>query len=457
MITPLTTPKLTLNLGLRYELVPVLADTKGEMRNFDFQTMQLTPEGQVGTKYFNGAHKDFAPRFGFAYRLTDKTVIRGGYGWFYSRTVDLGPTPLSQNPPNSLIAFVFNTSPTPTYTLHNMFANVQGTPSSATINAISPTYTMTPSTQSWSFDIERQLSPTTLLTLEYKGSISTHLDGYVDLNTPTPGPGDLDPRRPYQGFQSIVTQMSGFTGTYHSGMIRLEKRMSRGLTFLGSYAWSKDLDQTYGTASDGGEDGSVGSIMDRTNFSREKGPSGMDIRHRAVFSYIYELPFGPGKRFGGSVQGPAARLIDGWSFSGITTFQTGPPITIRTDSDPANTGQQFQYPDLVGNPRVVPGGRKVTQWFNTAAFADPVPPPYRYGDAGRGLVYNPGINNWDLALMKNTRIHERLGLQFRAEFFNAFNHTQYGTPDFDMQDSGFGAISSARAPRIIQLALKLLW
>ena len=282
--------KLTLNLGLRYELVPVLADLHGEMRNFDFQKMQLTPQGAVGTKYFQGAHKDFAPRFGFAYQVAPKTVIRGGYGWFYGRTTDLGPTSLSQNPPNALDAFVYNTTPTPTYTIHNMFTNVQPTPGSATIDAINPTFTMTPSTQSWSFDVERQLTPTTLLTLEYKGSLSTHLDGYVDVNTPTPGAGDLDPRRPYQGFQSIITQMSAFTANYHSGMIRLEKRMGRGITFLGSYAWSKALDQTYGTASDGGEYGSIGSVEDRTNFRREKGPSGMDVRNRVVFSYIYRAP-----------------------------------------------------------------------------------------------------------------------------------------------------------------------
>ena len=181
----------------------------------------------------------------------------------------------------------------------------------------------------------------------------------------------------------------------------------------------------------------------------------MDVRNRAVFSYIYDLPFGPGKQFGGSVHGVGGQLIGGWSFSGITSFQTGAPFTIRTDDDPANTGQQFEYPDLVGDPNNVPGGRSVLQWFNTKAFADPT--TYRYGNAGRGLVNAPGINNWDLALMKDTKIHERLRLQFRAEFFNAFNHVQYGPPDFDMQDSNFGAISNDAGPRIIQLAMKLLW
>ncbi len=447
--------RFALNLGLRYELVPVLADLNGEMRNFDFQKMQLTPEGQKGNKYFGGAHKNFAPRVGFAYSLDDKTVIRGGYGVFYGRTVDLGPTSLAQNPPNALSAFIFNTAPPPAYTIRNIFANVQATPSAATINAVDPTFTMTPLTQSWSFDLERQLTPTTLLTLEYKGSLSTHLDGYVDLNTPAPGPGDLDPRRPYKGFQAINTQMSAFSATYQGGLVRMEKRMSSGWTFLGSYCWSKSLDQTYGVASDGGESGSVGSVQDRTNFRREKGPSGMDIRHRAVFSYVYELPIGPGKAIAGSVRGVPARFIEGWTVSGITTFQTGPPITVRTLSDPANTGQQFQYPDVVCNPRNVSGGPTPTKWFNTACFEDPT--TTRYGNAGRGLVNGPGVNNWDLAMMKNTSIGESVRLQFRAELFNAFNHTQYSTPGFDMQNADFGVISSARAPRLAQLGLKLLW
>jgi hypothetical protein len=448
-------PKLTFNLGLRYELVPVLADTRGEMRNFDLQTLDLTPEGQVGNKYFKGAHKNFAPRFGFAYQVTEKTVVRGGYGWFYSRTVDLGPTSLSQNPPNSQNVFVYNQDPANPVYIQDFFANVSPAEVAGTPSGIMPDYTMTPSTQSWSFGIQRQLSPTVLLELEYKGSLSTHLDGYLDINTPTPGPGDYDSRRPIAGWSGINMHLSAFTATHHSGLIRLEKRMGRGMSFLGSYAWGKTLDQTYGIASDGGEDGAVASIMDRTNFRREKGPSGMDMRQRAVFSYVYELPFGPGKRFGGAVSGPLARLIEGWTFSGITTFQTGSPLTIRTDADPANTGQSQERPDVLSDPMLPRGERTASQWFDTSAFADPT--TYRYGNAGRGLVNNPGINNWDLALMKNTSLAERLKLQYRVEFFNSWNHTQLGTPQFELHRGDFGMISSARSPRLIQMALKLIW
>jgi hypothetical protein len=449
-------PNLTLNLGLRYELVPVLADTKGEMRNFDLQKLDLTPEGQVGNKYFKGAHKNFAPRFGFAYRVTDKTVVRGGYGWFYSRTVDLGPTSLSQNPPNTQLAFVWQSSdPANPIYIQDLFSVVETGEASSVPSGIDPNYTMTPSTQSWSFGIQRQLSPTVLLELEYKGSLSTHLDGYVDINTPTPGAGDYDARRPIAGWKGINMHLSAFNSTHHSGLLRLEKRMGGGLSFLGSYAWGKTLDQTYGVASDGGESGAVQSIMDRTNFAREKGPSGMDIRHRAVFSYVYEFPFGPGKRYGGGASGVLARLIEGWTFAGITSFQTGPPVTIRTDADPANTGQSQERPDVLTDPKLPRGQRTAARWFNTDAFADPT--TYRYGNAGRGLVNDPGVNNWDLSLMKNTSITERVRLQFRAEFFNTWNHTQLGTPQFELHREDFGMISSASSPRLIQLALKLIW
>jgi hypothetical protein len=144
-------------------------------------------------------------------------------------------------------------------------------------------------------------------------------------------------------------------------------------------------------------------------------------------------------------------------FSGITTFQTGSPITIRTDSDPANTGQSQQRPDLVGNPILPRGERTASRWFNTDAFANPEPPPYRYGNAGRGLVRNPGVNNFDFSFMKNTSITESVLLQFRAEFFNIWNHTQLGTPEFEMNTVDFGTISSAASPRVVQLALKLIF
>jgi len=450
-------PKLTLNLGLRYDLVPVLADLNGEMRNFDFQTQQLTPQGQVGNKYFQGAHKNFAPRFGFAYRITPKTVVRGGYGWFYGRAVDLGPTSLANNYPNALDAIILNTQPTPTFTVGDMFANVQPGGSSTTIDAISPTYTQTPSTQSWIFDVERQLSPTTLLTLQYAGSHTTHLDGIVDVNAPTPGPGPSAPRRPYPAFQSIQTAMSAFSANYNGGMVKLEKRLSHGVTFLGSYAWSKSLDQTYNIAADADEFGSLGGPEDRTNFTREWGPAGNNITNAGVFSFIYDLPFGPGGMFARSAHGVLGEAIGGWQFSTIGTFRSGYPITIRTGSDPANTGQQYESPDVVCNPNNVPGGAGVGEWFNTACFQNPPSTVYRYGNAGRGLVTSPGYDDLDVALMKNFKLGERTMLQFRGEFFNVFNHNNLGAPDILMQDSNFGQIGSDVQPRLGQVALKLLW
>jgi hypothetical protein len=151
----------------------------------------------------------------------------------------------------------------------------------------------------------------------------------------------------------------------------------------------------------------------------------------------------------------AARLVEGWTITGITTFSSGSPVTIRTVDDVSNTGASQQRPDVLFDPELARGARTASRWFKTEAFVNPPVP--RFGNAGRGLITNPGVSNFDLSVLKNTRIQESLQLQFRAEFFNAWNHTQLGTPSFQLGDSDFGSIGSARSPRIIQLALKLVF
>ena len=451
-------PRFTFNMGLRYELVPVLSDGQGAMRNFNFQTGQLYPAPGTGdVKFYGGAHKNFAPRIGFAWQpfAGGKTVIRAGYGWFYSRTVNLGPTSLANNPPAASTVTVINPPGVPAVTLANVFNNTNPQVNSGgNISAIDPDYTATPATQIWSFDIQHQLPGAILLDVGYKGSISTHLDGQVDLNTALPGPGLVQPRRPYPDWAGIITNASVFTATYHSGILRVEKRMTGGLSLHASYAWSKTLDQTYSPAGDGGEAGAVGVPQDRTNLRAEKGRSSLDVNHRAVLSYVYQLPFGPGKRFLNFRNPFLSRVLGGWAVSGITTFATGFPITVRTLNDVSNTGTGQQRPDVLFDPVLPRGQRNADHWFRKEAFADPK--TYRYGNAGRTLISNPGVNNFTLAGMKDTTIRESLRIQFRAEFLNAFNHPSLGTPDFQLGDDAFGTIGSAGA-RVIQLGLKLMF
>ena len=203
--------------------------------------------------------------------------------------------------------------------------------------------------------------------------------------------------------------MSVFPGTYHSGVLRVEKRMKSGVSLLASYAWSKAIDQTYSPASDGGESGAVGTPQDRNNLRAEKGRSSFDINHRAVFSYIYELPFGKGKRYLNSDNRLLSRIVGGWFVSGITTISTGFPFTVRTLTDVSNTGTGQQRPDVLFNPVLPRGQRTADGWFNTKAFSDPT--TYRYGNAGRTLISAPGVNNFTLAAMKDTSVREGLRLQ----------------------------------------------
>jgi hypothetical protein len=455
------TRQLTLNLGLRYELVPVLSDKDGGMRNFDFKTGQLYPAPGTEMKFYNGAHKNFAPRFGFAWQplASGRTVLRGGYGWYYARTVTYGPAALAANPPALVTRSFTNPAYTPPglppVTIVDFLANTDPTVASGgAASAIDPTYTQTPSTQIWSMDIQHQLPAGVLFDVGYKGVLTTHLDGRVDYNTAPPGSGAVNPRRPYPAWGSINTNVSAFNATYHALIVKAEKRMSHGLSFLTSYSWAKAIDQTYGAAGDPGESGGVLAPQDRTNWSAEKALSGMNLKHRAVLSFLYQLPFGPGKPLA-NWRGAAGKLLGGWMVTGITTFQSGAPLTIRTLVDVSNTGTAFQRPDALRNPVLPTSERTLARWFDTSAFADPK--TFRYGNAGRSLVEKPGINNWDASLLKDTTLTERVKMQFRAEFFNAFNHPMWGTPTFELGDDRFGQISSARDPRLIQLGLKLIY
>lgn len=454
--------RLTVNLGLRYEWVPVLSSK--DMRNFDFATGQLTAIG-VAADFYGGADRNFGPRIGFAWQPfgLGTTVIRAGYGWYYSRSINAGPAQLANNPPAATSQSFTNlplTSPgVPAVTMATFLNGIDpAVVNGGGRNAIDGNYTPTPSTQIWSFDIQHQLPFGVLVDVGYKGSLSTHLDGTVDLNTAPPGPGAVNPRRPYPAYGSILTSFSAFTANYQAGTLRVERRLASGLSVLGSYAFSKALDQTYGGgfAGDPGDSGGVLSPQDRTNWRAEKGRSGGDIRHRGVVSFIYQLPFGHGKRF---LSGPGVlgAVAGGWAITGIGTFQTGTPMSVQALTNVSNTGTSFQRTDVLFNPNLPASQRSTARWFNTAAFVNPT--TFRYGNARRGLVDLPGVNNWDLALMKDTTLKERLRLQFRAEFFNALNHTMFGSPDQTWGDanSTFGMISSARDPRLTQLALKLLF
>ncbi|HSU57723.1 MAG TPA: TonB-dependent receptor [Bryobacteraceae bacterium] len=439
--------KLTLNLGLRYELptVPYTANGYATILNAQ-QTALIPPNPPVpGFKFINPNHKDFAPRIGLAYRINDKTVFRSGYGIYYNPNQTNTFTFLSNNPPFSSIAS-FNSSGV------NLISLNDPTPAAlarktklSTTTIISPNPDLpTQYMNQWSADLERSLWNNAALDVQYLGSHSTHLDRSYYINTPLPGPGPVSLRRPNQIFGDIRIIQNDEMANYNGLSLILRQRFTHGLSLLASYTWSHNLDVT--TDSNGG-----GAPMNPYNWRADYGNSNWDVRHRFVASFNYELPF-----FASASNGFVRQTLGGWQTNGIVNLQTGFPFNVIVSGDVANTGRSNQRPDLIGMPSNDCGDAHLSGCIDPAAFA--LPAHFTYGNAGRNLLYGPGLYNVDFSLFKNFSFAERVKLQFRSEFFNFFNTPAFSNPNATFGTTAFGTITSTKHDnREIQFALKLLF
>lgn len=453
-----TTKRLTLNLGLRYELPTVPYTVNGYARILNAAQTQLLPATvpSPGFKLTDPNHKNFAPRFGLAYRATDKTVIRAGFGIYYNANQNNSFTFLSNNPPFSAVT-------TCTATLQSTQANGAVTPGSpltyanpttaaacgtgnGIFNIITPNpYLPTQTMNQWTFGIQQGLWQSGALDVQYIGSHSYHLDRSYYTNTPAPGPGTVNSRRPNQRFGDIRTIQNDEISNYNGLSATLRQRFSHGVTALASYTWSHNLDVS--SDSNGG-----GAPMDPYNWRRDYGNSNWDVRHRFVASFTYALPF----FLGGGTNAFLRQTLGGWQTNGIVILQSGFPFNITVPGDPANTGRNNQRPNVTGTP-VANCGRGNTSGcisgnFTTATFA--------YGNLGRNVLYGPGFYNVDFSAFKNFSIKERATVQFRSEFFNLFNTTAFGNPNAVVGQANFGQTTSTRTGtnnRQIQFGLKLLF
>jgi hypothetical protein len=580
------TPKLTVNLGLRYELQGTWSDAYGRLSYWDPTATNATATGcsgigttcpgdafLVGTGRNSSQNnipedkKAFSPRIGFAYGLDQKTVIRAGYGIFYipnyvsfglnpdNDFVNLASTPLhatndsfvtpaamldgddcaynqtagsvftprgAQNfgctqsgpfgnsgilpPPgrnfgplaSTLAPFPANVSSFALFTASPNLAPYYGTSGHG-----NPQWGYV---EQWNFDIQRQLPAGFFADVAYAGSHGVHLQQYQTevnqlpdslwsqgaalatqvtnpmagtnpnpaLNGATVAAGQLE--RPYPEYNQV--QLAGFGccgSSYNSLQATVTRRFQGGGTLLVAYTNAKLMSNT-DTLTSWLETptGGVPGVQDWNNLAGERSLSAQDVSQRLVISYVLDLPFGHGKMWANGLSGFANGAVSGWGVDGITTFQRGFPLKISytgtTALEAANVGVANIRPDVVPGCDKKSGGGSLTQWFNVNCFA--TPPDYGPGTEARvdSNLRGPGINNFDFAVFKRTNIGERMGVEFRTEFFNIFNHPYFGMPATGFngtptgtQNGGFGEITStiaggvASPERLIQFALKFIF
>jgi hypothetical protein len=448
--------RLTLNMGLRYEFNSPIVEKYNRFGMFNIETQQYQVANENARTQYRPDKNNFGPRLGFALRpgASSASVIRGGYGIFYDlAAIGNNLEPAGKAPPFR-IPEIYDASPTdPTaLTLSNPFPFVeQGASAIYSAPSIDPGF-RDAYVQQWNLGYQREFARNMVFEIAYIGSKGTRLVTSRDFNQAFPGTtGTVQSRRPYPQYGSINVIQSTANSTYHGLQSRLERRFSGGLSFLASYTFGHAIDDASGL----GGGGASSLNQDSRNLKADRGNSDYDARHRFVISYIYELPYGHGKRFGKTIPAAVNAILGGWQLSGITSFQSGRPINIRLGSDNSRTGANRDRPNVTGIEPVIQDRTAKTVYLNKAAFA--TPPAGTFGNAPRGYFNGPGTNNFDFTLGKNFRT-EKIGFQFRAELFNAFNHPYLNQPTATFTSPAFGTITSTwRDNRQVQFGLKITY
>jgi hypothetical protein len=420
-----------------------------------------------GDHISNNDNRDFAPRVGIAWDpLGDgKTAIRAGYGIFYDSTLfgTYEQNVFNDPPFTTSVSIAQAPFTNPSGGNLNISANPPAFGGSGSAAFISVPW-HNPYTQQWSLDVQRQLSKTMLLDIGYYGNNAQHLLGVVDINQVQPGVGvanGLDPTkftssagelplnqfRPYLGYGAISGIENRFSSNYHSLQTQFQKRWGSSSLFVFNYTWSHNLTDNPSDRSN--------APQNTYDIAAEYGPSSLDRRHNITASYVYDLPWFKAQH------GFTGHALGGWEVSGLVYYYTGTPLTVTTsNTDPGGLGllgasASSARPDMIANPN--DGAQHtVASFFNTAAFVATPVDADRPGNAGRGVVTGPSFQRWDFSLFKNTKLRgENMYLQFRAETFNLFNHTNFSTVTTSFISASFGKVTAANDPRIMQLGLKL--
>jgi outer membrane receptor protein involved in Fe transport len=492
------TPRLTVNLGLRYELPFPYTETRNRQTLWipgrQSVVMPNAPNGLlypgdpgVPAGLIPTYKKAFAPRVGVAWDPTGKGswLLSGAYGIFYEPyyTGQGGPlqSPISAPPflqtpqvgwhPFFNFSDPFDGNPPPPGAFTNPLTNL-------TLASNLPL----PYAQDWNLNIQKSLGSELLLEIGYVGTKGTKLPRFIEGNPAVYIPGqstedNVDQRRLHSGctlgdpesaceYASTGLIAGIANSSYHALETSLRKRFSHGLSFLGSYTFSKSIDDVSSFNITGSAASPVAGENDLAqnpfNLAAERGRSLFDARHRFVMSYQWALPWLR------TSQQWYGKVLGGWQLNGIGTLMSGSPFTVFDSRDvslqgsaPEITGFSANRPNLVAGQDPNSGPHSVNAWLNANAFQrlipDPNSPVQQFGTAGRNIAQGPGYANWDFSMLKNVSLTESKQLQFRAEFFNILNHTNFRLPDSDISSPTFNQIQAAQDPRLIQFALKFLY
>lgn len=483
-------PKLTLNLGIRYEygqiprelggltpqFDPALAGGQGGLR-FPKQNKNAEPfyknvRPDLGFGYldretlFTPDKNNFAPRFGFAYRPFggNRTVVRGGYGIFYSSPQLMN---LIQNsvtgPPAQLWAGYTSEVTRPTLTWAGDINNPNGSLATAIFGLLTgPQNEWTDGyTQQWSLSVSREVTSSIVIEAQYLGSKSTHLENAQDYNSVLPGPGALQARVPFPKWNRVYGFNSSGAANYNALLLSVEKRMGKGLMFKGAYTNSKTLAKNGARSA-----GNVGQVQNPFDLKQNNGFSSDHVPQRFTANWLYELPFGRGRQLGSSMNRAADFVLGGWQISGIWTLHNGYQIGGAPTVSAANcnsSAQNLCRPDLLRDPLLGGNGLVTPRWdrdafdwpLNTAKHPAQAP---RFGSASMNVLRGNAVNTADMGIFKSFLMKERYRFEFRTEMFNALNHTNFANPIAAVENANFGrTFSTSIGPRSIQFALKFYW
>jgi outer membrane receptor protein involved in Fe transport len=447
--------KLTVNLGLRYDYMTPAVEKNNRMANFDpagAGALVFAKDGSIEDRALvNPDRNNFSPRVGLVYKLTDRTILRGGYGMFYNQFERIGSEDqLALNPPglqNIDITAPGSPSTTPVFFMRDGFpANFLDSSNivlSRLMIRTSDRNNPRTMVQQAGAGIEQQVGRDFVASVDFVGSTTDHLAVLRNLNQNLAGTRDANGPLPYPNFGNVQWREMVGEGSYKGVDLSFEKRMSKGYSYRASY--------TLGNARDQAPE-HLNASSPRPQNGRDlaawEAASDFDIRHRLVANFIAELPFGEGKPY--LQQGVASKILGGWLVTGIYSARSGRPITVVQGNNNVGAGMTG-LPNLTGDPQ---GAETVEQWYNPAAFTQV--PSGMFGNAGRNILRGPGWVTFDMSVQRRLNLTNRVNATLRLDAFNVFNRANFGLPDTNIASATAGVISTlAGDPRVMQLSVRL--